>query len=212
MTIEKLAQSTLPTRFGTFTLHVYRDEAGIEHMALVAGTPRNGCLVRVHSECATGDIMGSLRCDCRDQLEASLRLIAKAGEGVLVYLRGQEGRGIGLGNKIAAYALQDQGFDTVEANHRLGFATDLRDYSAGVAMLRAFGLSAVRLLTNNPDKVAALEQGGVAVVEREPLWTGDNPHNHRYLETKQAVMGHLGEARETDAQPVEASYGRPSTH
>lgn len=196
MTIEKRAQATLPTRFGTFTLHVYRDEAGTEHMAMVAGTPLDGCLVRLHSECATGDIMGSLRCDCRDQLEASLRLIAQAGSGILVYLRGQEGRGIGLGNKIAAYALQDQGLDTVEANHRLGFATDLRDYGAGIAILRAFGLSSVRLLTNNPDKIAALERGGIAVTGREPLWIGDNPHNHHYLETKQAAMGHLAAAPE----------------
>jgi GTP cyclohydrolase II len=201
MSIRKAAQSDLPTRFGVYRIHIYREEGGpLEHIALVAGTPRAACLVRVHSECTTGDVFGSLRCDCAEQLEQSLRLIAEAGEGVVVYVRGHEGRGIGLCQKIAAYALQDQGLDTAQANHRLGFPTDLRQYDAAVAILRDLGLDAVRLLSNNPDKLRALEAGGVRVVERVPIWTQANPHNQRYLETKRTVMGHLGEIlRETVA-------------
>jgi GTP cyclohydrolase II len=191
LSVTKVAQARLPTRFGFFTSHVFRDEAGVEHMVLAAGEPKSGCLVRVHSECATGDILGSLRCDCGDQLEASLDAIAAAGNGLLIYLRGHEGRGIGLGNKIRAYALQDHGADTVEANHQLGFLADQRDYKAAVAILESFGLSEIRLLTNNPDKVTALEQGGVKIVERLPLWTRDNPHSHDYIETKRKVMGHF---------------------
>ena len=197
MAIEKVAQSALPTRFGDFTVHVYRDEHGVEHMAMVAGDACENALVRVHSECATGDIMGSLRCDCRDQLEESLRLVAKAGAGVVIYLRGQEGRGIGLGNKIGAYKLQELGLDTVEANHRLGFPADLREYAAAIDILRDLGLRSVRLLTNNPDKVAALENAGIAVAERVPLWVGENPHNRRYLATKRQAMGHLAPKAET---------------
>jgi GTP cyclohydrolase II len=194
VSIVKVAEASLPTRFGAFTIHAFRDETDIEHVALAAGTPRNGCAVRVHSECATGDILGSLRCDCGEQLAAALTSIAAVGEGLLIYLRGHEGRGIGLGNKIKAYALQDRGADTVEANHQLGFPADQRDYRAAIAILESFGLTEIRLLTNNPDKIAALEEGGIRIAERLPLWTPDNPHSHRYLETKRLLMGHIAPA------------------
>jgi len=189
--LERIAHSELPTRFGAFTVHAFRYEGGLEHMALAAGRPANGALVRVHSECATGDIFGSLRCDCGDQLAAALDAISAAGAGLLIYLRGHEGRGIGLVNKIKAYALQDRGLDTIEANHQLGFPTDGREYSAAIAILHEFALTEIRLLTNNPDKIAALEEAGVKVTERVPLWTPTNPHNSRYVETKRAAMGHI---------------------
>jgi GTP cyclohydrolase II len=182
----------MPTRYGMFTLHVIADGNGLEHMALVKGTPGNGCLVRLHSECATGDIFGSLRCDCRDQLEIALQRIDEAGEGILIYLRGHEGRGIGLGKKILAYALQEQGVDTLDANVQLGFPPDARNYDAAVEILRHFGLSAVRLLTNNRSKISALEHAGIAVTERISLWAGANPHNARYLATMLNRMGHIG--------------------
>jgi len=193
--LERIAHSELPTRFGDFTVHAFRCEGGLEHVALVAGEPGLGALVRVHSECATGDIFGSLRCDCGDQLAAALDAISAAGSGLLIYLRGHEGRGIGLVNKIRAYALQDRGLDTIEANHQLGFPADAREYGAAIAILREFGLSEIRLLTNNPDKIAALEEAGIKVVERVPLWTAPNPHNSRYLETKRAAMGHIPPGR-----------------
>lgn len=197
MVLSKTAQSGLPTRFGDFQIQVYAEaSSGLEHIALVAGPPETlppGCLVRLHSECATGDLFGSRRCDCGEQLDELLAMIGHAGLGVLIYLRGHEGRGIGLGHKIAAYALQDQGLDTVEANHQLGFATDERSYDAAVAILRALGLDQVRLITNNPDKIAALEDSGIEIVERIPIWTGANADNRRYLETKRALMGHLGD-------------------
>lgn len=190
-TITHAAQANLPTRYGDFTLHIFRDGQGAEHMAVVAGTPQDGALVRLHSECATGDILGSLRCDCRDQLEIALRAIAAAGGGIVLYLRGHEGRGMGLANKIRAYALQEQGMDTVSANQHLGFAADGRDYAAAVAILRYFGLSKVRLMTNNQQKLAALVEAGITVTERVPLWTAENPHNEIYLATKRAKLGHL---------------------
>lgn len=145
----------------------------------------------MHSECATGDILASLRCDCRDQLETALRIIVEAGEGLLIYMRGHEGRGIGLGNKIRAYALQDQGLDTVEANVQLGFPADGRSYAAAAAIMRHFGLHEVRLLTNNKDKVDALAAHGVKVLDRVPLWLTANPHNQGYLGTKREKMGHM---------------------
>ncbi len=191
MTIQHQATARLPTRFGAFTLHIFKSDDGEEHMALVAGEPKNGCLVRIHSECATGDIMGSLRCDCRDQLELSLHQIAAEGCGLLVYLRGHEGRGIGLANKIKAYALQERGMDTVEANIHLGFPADARDYAAAVGILKHFGLNSLRLLTNNRDKLTALEDAGITVAARVPLWIASNPHNEGYLQTKQDAMGHL---------------------
>jgi GTP cyclohydrolase II len=166
-------------------------EDGSEHPALVVGAPGGGApLVRLHSECLTGDVFGSLKCDCGPQLHAALQLIAREGAGVLLYLR-DEGRGIGLANKIRAYQLQDRGLDTVEANQRLGFADDERDYALAAAMLRALGLHEVRLLTNNPAKVRGLEEAGISVVERVAHHMPANPHNADYLATKQTKSGHL---------------------
>ena len=164
---------------------------GEEHVALMVGAPGGRPpLVRLHSECLTGDVFGSLKCDCGPQLSTALGLIGAAGGGVLLYLR-QEGRGIGLANKLRAYALQDRGLDTVEANQRLGFADDERDYTMAAAMLRALGIEAVRLLTNNPAKVAGLEGAGIVVVERVAHHMPVNPHNADYLQTKRAKSGHL---------------------
>ncbi len=193
MSVVFVAASRLPTRHGLFTIHAFEEPGtGEEHVALSMGDVADGepVLVRVHSECLTGDGFGSLRCDCGPQLEAAMAKVAAEGRGVILYLR-QEGRGIGLVNKVRAYALQDQGADTVEANEQLGFAPDLREYGMCEDMLRHLGVRSVRLMTNNPLKVAALEQHGITVAERVPLMTGRNPHNDQYLDTKQAKMGHL---------------------
>ena len=165
-------------------------EAGLEHVALLIGSP-NGAppLVRLHSECLTGDVLGSLKCDCGPQLQAALSLMAENGWGILLYLR-QEGRGIGLINKLRAYALQDQGFDTVDANTRLGFAIDARDFSVAAQMLKLLGQDRIRLLTNNPEKVARIAAEGVEVAERVPHKLPPNPHNQRYLDTKRDRTGH----------------------
>jgi GTP cyclohydrolase II len=164
---------------------------GQEHVALLVGAPGGKPpLVRLHSECLTGDVFGSLKCDCGPQLKEALRIIGDDGGGVLLYLR-QEGRGIGLANKLRAYALQDRGLDTVDANRRLGFADDERDYSHAAAMLRALGIDQVRLLTNNPNKVAGLEAAGIQVIERVPHHMPANPHNADYLATKRKKSGHL---------------------
>ncbi len=188
-----VASSRLPTRHGEFSIHAFEDvETGKEHVALSMGDLTNGqpALARLHSECLTGDGFGSLRCDCGPQLEAAMRQVAEAGHGVILYLR-QEGRGIGLVNKIRAYALQDAGADTVEANEQLGFGADLREYAMCGDMLRHLGVTQVRLMTNNPKKVAAVEANGVQVVERVPLISGLNPHNEGYMQTKTDKMGHL---------------------
>jgi 3,4-dihydroxy 2-butanone 4-phosphate synthase/GTP cyclohydrolase II len=191
--VKHVASAKLPTPTATFTLHGFRDElSDNEHVALSLGAVDDGrpVLARVHSECLTGDALGSLRCDCGAQHARALELIAAEGRGVLVYLR-QEGRGIGLLNKIKAYALQDQGADTVEANERLGFGADLRDYGIGAQILSSLGVRSLRLLTNNPGKIAALSGYDLNVVERIALQVGTNPYNHRYLATKARKLGHL---------------------
>lgn len=204
-TLRRYSEAAIPTNAGRLTLVVYREAppAGEpewpigyekEHMAIVAGpleALRGGeaVLARVHSECWTGETLGSLRCDCRDQLDRALEAIERVGRGVIVYLR-QEGRGIGLGNKVRAYALQDQGADTVEANLQLGFAADLRSYELAARILGDLGVTSVALMTNNPDKVAGLEAAGVRVVERVPHWGENNEHNRDYLEVKRKKLGH----------------------
>ena len=188
-----LAQAVLPTHFGQFNLAVFEvDGMPGEAVALMRGPLDDDVipLVRLHSECLTGDVLGSQRCDCGEQLQAALALIATAPSGVLLYLR-QEGRGIGLANKIRAYALQDKGLDTVDANLALGLPVDRREYASAAAILRELGLRQVRLLTNNPAKHAALERHGVHVVERVPLAVPPNAINREYLRTKADRMGHL---------------------
>jgi GTP cyclohydrolase II len=187
------AEATLATRFGAFKIAVFNVEGAPGEVAALTRGPLHGDsipLVRLHSECLTGDVLGSLRCDCGQQLHAALELIAEAPSGVLLYLP-QEGRGIGLANKIRAYALQDEGLDTVDANLALGLPVDRRDYAAAAHILRSLGLRRVRLLTNNPAKSAALEKHGVQVVERVPLEVPPNPVNLDYLRTKADRMGHL---------------------
>ncbi len=190
--IEREQTITLPTDYGDFTLHLYLSKVdGVHHLALVKGVidPLKPTLVRVHSECLTGDVFGSKRCDCGAQLHQALQRIADHGSGVLVYMR-QEGRGIGLGPKIHAYKLQEQGLDTVEANERLGFPVDLRDYGLGAQILADLGVKKIRLLTNNPRKVVGLEGHNLEIVEQLPIRSKPNPHNARYLETKRRRMGH----------------------
>ena len=184
----------LPTPFAEFGMTVFLGADGKEHLALTLGD-LNGSppLVRIHSECLTGDALFSLRCDCGFQLEHALQRIAAEGRGAVLYLR-QEGRGIGLANKIAAYALQDVGADTVEANFHLGFPADSRDYGIAVEMLRELGTSQVRLMTNNPRKVEALQGAGIKIVERIPIQCGRNPHNDDYLHTKADKLGHMLQA------------------
>jgi GTP cyclohydrolase II len=188
----------LPTRHGEFRARAFRcgdEEHLVLGMGAVEGQP--DVLVRIHSECLTGDVLGSLRCDCGAQLELSLEAIALAGKGVLVYLRGHEGRGIGLSQKLAAYRLQDQGMDTVDANLHLGLPIDARTYEAAAAILTELGLSTLRLLTNNPEKIAQLNQAPLTVVERVPLRVPMHPETRRYLETKQRRMGHWLDLAET---------------
>lgn len=207
--IEFVAKSRMPSSFGgnEFEVHAFRSRIdGTEHLALVRGPLTNPSLVRVHSECLTGDALGSLRCDCGAQLQAALRQISDSGNGVLVYMRRHEGRGIGLGNKIRAYELQDQGMDTVEANRHLGFQADLRHYGLGAQILRHLGVKELRLLTNNPRKVVGLEGYGLQIVERVPIELPSNPHNIGYLRTKREKLGHelsVQEAAGDLPEPVE---------
>lgn len=194
MPIEFVATSRLPTKFGEFKISVFQDpQTGEEHVALSKGleTPPQGpVLVRIHSECLTGDAFASLKCDCGPQLQATQQLISDTGQGVILYLR-QEGRGIGLTNKIRAYALQDQGHDTVDANLLLNLPADARQYDMCPIMLGHLGVQEVRLITNNPLKIQALKEQGVNVVDRVPLTVGLNPFNEEYLRTKHQRMAHL---------------------
>ncbi|MGW1161796.1 bifunctional 3,4-dihydroxy-2-butanone-4-phosphate synthase/GTP cyclohydrolase II [Streptomyces sp. NPDC002513] len=192
-TVRREAEVSLPTAFGTFTAFGYRSTAdGVEHVALVHGELGDGedVLVRVHSECLTGDVFRSLRCDCGPQLEASLERIQAEGRGVVVYLRGHEGRGIGLMSKLRAYELQERGRDTLDANLELGLPADARDYAAGAQILADLGVRSLRLMTNNPDKTEALARHGLKVIEREPMPVQAGEHNLRYLRTKRDRMGH----------------------
>jgi len=191
--VQRVTEARLPTTYGEFTAVAYKSVVdAAEHVALVKGDISNDepVLVRVHSECLTGDVFGSLRCDCGAQIEMALQSIAKKDRGVFLYMR-QEGRGIGFHNKLCAYALQDQGMDTVEANIALGFAPDLRDYGVGAQILADLGLHNIRLLTNNPRKVIGLESYGIKIVETVPLIAPSTPYNIRYLETKQKKLGHI---------------------
>lgn len=195
--VERVREVDFPTRFGNFRLHLYRNVLdNTHHVALVKGTmdPETPVLVRMHSECLTGDLFHSLRCECGEQLEGALAQIEEEGRGALCYMRKHEGRGIGLANKIKAYALQETGLDTVEANRQLGFAPDLRDYGDGAQILMDLGIRKLRLLTNNPKKVIGLEGYGLSIVERVPIQIKPNPYNERYLKAKKEKLGHLFES------------------
>jgi 3,4-dihydroxy 2-butanone 4-phosphate synthase/GTP cyclohydrolase II len=191
--VERVVDAAMPTAFGEFQVYGYRELLdGKHHVAMVKGdiAGRDDVLVRVHSECLTGDVFHSLRCDCGEQLESALAMIESEGRGVLLYLS-QEGRGIGLLNKLKAYKLQEQGLDTVDANLRLGLPADLRDYGIGAQILVDLGLSSMRLLTNNPKKIRGLEGYGLSITEQVPIEHTPNPHNEEYLRTKARRMGHI---------------------
>ncbi len=197
--VTRVVSTRLPTEFGDFEMALYQTSINeLQYVALIKGSLADGApaLVRVHSQCLTGDVFGSLRCDCGAQLRGAMKKIAEAGRGVVLYIN-QEGRGIGLANKLKAYALQDQGMDTVEANRALGFGPDLREYGLGAQILVDLGLKDLRLLTNNPRKIVGLEGYGLRVIERVPLAVAPHPENAKYLETKREKLGHL-----FDAEPL----------
>ena len=201
--VSQTAAAELPTKYGDFMCHAYRSVVdGVDHIAFVKGDVDGGDppLVRVHSECLTGDILGSLRCDCGPQLDLALQMIAEEGRGVVIYLRGHEGRGIGIGHKMRAYALQDEGLDTVEANSAQGLPVDSREYGVGANMLADLGISRMRIMTNNPAKLTGLDGYGLEIVDRVPIEIASNPENAKYLETKRTRMGHaLSETAEGDS-------------
>jgi 3,4-dihydroxy 2-butanone 4-phosphate synthase/GTP cyclohydrolase II len=190
--LKKVAKTILPTKYGKFRLHAYQEPAGPTHLALIVGNVKGAARlpVRLHSECVTGDALGSLRCDCGSQLESAMKFIQNKKRGVLIYLD-QEGRGIGLANKMKAYALQDKGLDTVEANFRLGFVEDKRDYFAAAKILKDLGVKSILLITNNPKKIQGIKKYGIKVEGRIPLITKPNEYNERYLKTKKEKLGHL---------------------
>ncbi|MHB8511587.1 MAG: bifunctional 3,4-dihydroxy-2-butanone-4-phosphate synthase/GTP cyclohydrolase II [Actinomycetota bacterium] len=200
VSVKRVAQGRIPTAYGEFTAFGYEGD-GEEHIAFVYGDPQPGSLVRVHSECLTGDVFGSLRCDCGAQLREAMRMIALEGAGAVVYLKGHEGRGIGINHKLRAYTLQDAGADTVEANEALGFPADMRDYAVGAHILRDLSLDRVRLLTNNPSKRAGLEMYGIEVMDRVPIETIPTLENLRYLQTKRDRLDH-----ELTLELLSASY------
>jgi 3,4-dihydroxy 2-butanone 4-phosphate synthase/GTP cyclohydrolase II len=192
--VRRIAEARIPTEWGEFTCYAYQSVLDQEtHLAFVMGSPQgqDNVLVRVHSECLTGDVFGSMRCDCGDQLRSAMAKVADAGMGVVVYLRGHEGRGIGIHNKLLAYQLQDEGLDTVEANLKLGLPADRREYGIGAQILVDLGITTMRYMTNNPAKYGGLEGFGLEMVERVPLQSAPNPENIRYLRTKAERMGHL---------------------
>ena len=192
--VERFSSARIPTIYGEFSAHIYRSSLDdVEHLAFVFGDLNENeiPLVRVHSECLTGDVLGSLRCDCGSQLDLAMKLVAENKSGAIIYLRGHEGRGIGLGHKMRAYALQDEGMDTVDANVALGFAPDSREYGIGAQIIADLGIQKMRILTNNPAKYGGLQGYNLEIVERVPLISDSNPENVRYLQTKEERMGHM---------------------
>ncbi|MFW5875970.1 MAG: GTP cyclohydrolase II [Myxococcota bacterium] len=212
-TVNRYSEADVPTEYGTFRLVVYQEDgAPEEHVAIVKGdvSGESGVLVRVHSECFTGEVLHSLKCDCQEQLDLALRRITEAGQGAVLYLR-QEGRGIGLGNKIRAYALQEQGYDTVDANRMLGFADDMRRYHIAAAMLGDLGIHSIALMTNNPAKVEALRSDGVKITRRVEHHVEPNEYNRDYLSAKSRRMGHMLEIEQGEpplARAVRSAGGR----